>query len=127
MAIVPVTYTDANRVGSVVNDAILPAWDLAAGDVGAPAKLGAFADRTVQFSGSFAGSSMALRGSNFENPDPEDDAQWFFISDPKLTTPISNIVAPAGFVLYENPLWISPKCTGGTATAIKTIILGRKK
>jgi len=127
MAIAPVTYTDPNRGGAIINDAVLPAWDLAAGDVGAPAKLGAYSDRTVQFSGDFAGSQMALRGSNFENPDPEQDDDWFLISDPKLTTPINNITSPSGYVLYENPLWISPKCTGGAAVAIKTTILGRKK
>lgn len=127
MAVKPIINENPNKVGVIVNDCMLVAWELAAGDVGAPVKLGGFSDRTVHFSGDFSGSAMSLRGSCLEDPDPEQSDDWFIITDPKLTTPLQNITAAGGYVLYENPLWISPACTGGTATAIKTSILGRKK
>lgn len=128
MAIQSAIYGNPSRSGDVVNDAVLPVWALGAGDVGAPVKLGAYPDRTVYFFGTFNGGSLALRGSNMEEPDPENDAHWFTLTDPKLSTPLEGVVTNSGFVLYENPLFISPKVTGGDGlTALNVAILGRKK
>ena len=128
MAIVNAVYQDHSQVGDYLNDAVLPLWTLSAGDVGAPVKMGAFSDRTVHFCGTFSGGSLELRGSNKPNPDPENAADWFTITDPKLTTPLSGITSNSGFVLYENPLFVSPKVTGGDgATNLQAYILGRKK
>jgi hypothetical protein len=127
MPVKPAIYEDVNKAGLLCNDLTLVSWTLASGDVGAPVKIGEFSDRTIQLFAPFSGSAIALRGSLLLEPDPENDTHWFVLNDPKLTTPLSNIVSAGGYVLYENPLFMSPKCTGGTATALKTSILGRKR
>lgn len=127
MAIVSPEYVDLSGAGVPVNDAVMPRWALAAGDVGTPVKIGQYSDRTVHFYGTFAGSALALRGSNMQFPDPENDSDWFLLTDPKQAGSLSNIQENSGFVIYENPLWVSPKCSGGAATLLFTSILGRKK
>ena len=128
MAVVGAIYQNHSQIGDYLNDGVLPMWTLAAGDVGAPVKMGAFSDRTVHFAGTFSGASIELRGSNYTNPDPENASDWFALTDPKMTTPLSGITSNSGFVLYENPLFVSPKITGGDgSTSLNISILGRKK
>ena len=127
MAVVPVQYLNQSN-GEILNDAVLPSWVLSSGDVGAPVKLGAYPDRTVHFYGTFNGAAIALRGSNMIDPDPSNFAHWFPLTDPKLTTALDDIRSASGYVIYENPLFISPAVTGGDgSTALNVAILGRKK
>lgn len=127
MPVKPAIYEDVNKIGSLCNDLVLVSWLLDSGDVGAAVKIGEFSDRTIQIFAPLSGSAIALRGSLLIEPDPQNDDHWFTLTDPKLTTPLDNILTAGGYVLYENPLFISPKCTGGTATDLKTSILGRKR
>jgi len=127
MPVKPFQYLDQSS-GAIVNDAVLPSWALALDDVGDPVKMGAYSDRTVHFYGVFSGGTVSLRGSNLPSPDPEDDGHWFTLTDPKLTTALEGIATPSGYVLYENPLFISPKLVGGDgATLVNVSILGRKR
>lgn len=114
--------------GAIINDAVLPSWTLALGDVGTPVIMGAHSDRTVHFFGTFGGGAVSLRGSNKPAPDPSVAADWFPLTDPKLNTPLENITSASGYVIYENPLFISPVVSGGDGTTSITIsILGRKR
>lgn len=125
MAIIEVTYPEQNFDGIVLNDTIMLSWVLGSGDSGSRVKSGNYADKTVQFVGTFGGS-VSLRGSNMVDPDPENASHWF-----SLTDAAGNVVggtSGGGSVVMESTLWISPLVVGGDgSTAISVLLLAKKQ
>ena len=92
-------------------------WSLAAGDTGKPVNLANFADKTVQVTATFG--SATLRGSNKAAPDDATAGDWFDLTDPQGNA--LTFTAAGGDVIAQNPLWISPITTGGSAYVITII------
>lgn len=76
----------------------------------------AFADKTVHVDGTFGGATVTLVGSN-------DGITFFGLSDPQGAA-ISFAVAGLVAVL-ENPRYIKPLLTGGAASSIDVMLVGR--
>lgn len=94
------------------NNAIIHRWSITTGgDTGAPVTMHEFPDKTVQVTGTFG--SVTLRGSNKAAPSDATAADWFNLHDPQGN--VLTFTAAGGALIAENPLWISPITTGGSA------------
>lgn len=101
-------------------------WTLANTDTGVAVRTASFADKCVQFDGTFgAGGSVTLRGSNLENPNDATASHWFPLTDPQANA-ITKTSA-SGEQVLENPLWISPIVTAGDGTTSINVRLIAKK
>lgn len=89
-------------------------WSLGAGDTGKAVNLANFPDKTVHMTATFG--SATLRGSNLATPDDTVAGDWFNLTDPQGTA--ITLTAAGGKLVAENPLWISPITTGGSAYVI---------
>lgn len=88
-------------------------------DEGAPAVIPDWADRTVQFTGTFgAGGTIKLQGSN-------DNVNYFDLTDPQ-----GNAISKTGAaleVVEEGPLYIKPLVSAGDgSTSLTCIIFARR-
>lgn len=85
------------------------------GDVGTQAEFGEFADRSVQFTGTFgSGGSASLEGSN-------DGTNWFILTQPGGTAATKTA---AGLVaIVELTQFIRPHVTAGDGTTSLTAIV----
>lgn len=92
---------------------------LAAGETGdAAALVAAFADRSIQFTGTFGGATVVLQGSN-------DGTNYFTLKDP-FGNDVS-VTAAALVQVLEVTLHTRPKVTGGDGTtALAAVLLARK-
>lgn len=101
----------ANRMSHV-------SWaNLASGDDGFPVGPYPGADRSVQVTGTFGGSTVTLQGSN----DLTSPTNWFTLSDPQgnpLTWTSSRLEQ-----ISEYPLWMRPVVVGGTGTGLRVEML----
>lgn len=108
MATKPVTVTYAPNGaanGALVQWLLLTQTGL---DDGAPFEGVDFADRTVQFDGTFGvGGSITLEGSN-------DGTNWFTLTDPQGNA-ITKTAAGLE-VIEEGPRYIRPRVTAGDGT-----------
>ena len=78
--------------------------------------MGRYSERTVQVSGTFGSATVVVEGSN-------DGTNWFALTKPAATA--ISFTAAGGASIVENPLYVRPKSTGGTASAILVTIAGR--
>jgi len=89
-------------------------------DVGAPLSElhggPVFSDKTVSITGTFGAVTVVIQGSN-------DKTNWFTLSDAQGNA-LSFTVAGMEVIL-ENPRYIRPSTSGGTATDVDVIIVGR--
>lgn len=92
-------------------------WALAGGDTGKRVSLAGFPDRTVQVTATFG--SATLRGSNLADPSDATAGDWFNLTDPQGNA--LTFTAAGGELIAENPLWISPITTGGSAYVITIV------
>jgi len=86
-------------------------WSLGAGDTGKPVNLSAFPDKTYTVDATFG--SITIRGSNLAAPDDTNAAHWYTLHDPQGND--LTLTAKSCKLIAENPLWISPITTGGSA------------
>lgn len=85
------------------------------GDTGAAVSLAEFADKSIQFSGTFgAGGTIVLQGSN----DLTSPTNWFTLTDPQ-TSAISKTAAALEQVI-EQTVWVRPSVTAGDGTTSLT-------
>lgn len=128
MAVQPLTYPNKNKE-RINNDVLLAKWTLANGDVGEAIKGGNYSDQNIHFHGAFStGGTVQLRGSNMEEPDPDNDAHWFVVRTGHDGSEISGVTTFYGAVILESVLWLSPKCTGGDgSTAIECSLKSNKR
>lgn len=92
-------------------------WEtLTEGDSGRSTEAPYISDKTVHFVGSFGGSTFTLQGSN-------DNATWHTLNDPTGTA--ISLTANGMFAVLENPRYIRPLSTGGAATDVDCILIGR--
>lgn len=97
---------------------VLVTWTaLAEGDSGSPVDISTFADRTVQFTGTFGGTTMTLEGSN-------DGTNWVGLQYGSTTTDAISCTSADMFNIYENPRYVRPLSTGGTGTAVVVTVFG---
>ena len=81
---------------------------LANGDDGQPVQFAQFADRTVQFTGTFGvGGTARFEGSN-------DGVNWAPLTDPLGTT--IDATGPRIKLAVESPAYVRPRITGGDGT-----------
>jgi len=95
-------------------------WSIAtAGDTGVrtPAEFSSYPDKTVHVTGTFG--SVTLRGSNLANPSDATAGDWFNLTDPQGNA--LTFTAAGGKLIAENPRWISPITTGGSAYTISIV------
>ena len=88
--------------------------DMAAGDDGRAVEYAEFPDRSVQFSGTFGGASVSLRGSN-------DGINWQTLSDPVGGAICKSV--PALSAITEVTRFVRPVVSGGDATTSITCTL----
>jgi hypothetical protein len=94
---------------SFPGESSLVTWsNLANGDDGAPLEYGAFADRSIQFSGTFgAGGTVVFEGSN-------DGVTYVTLTDPQ-----GNAISKTGAAIEavtEATRYVRPRVTGGDGT-----------
>ena len=88
-------------------------------DDGAPVEFGAFADRSVQVTGTFGtGGSVRIEGSN-------DGTNYAVLTDPQGNAIEKD--AASIEIVSERPLYVRPRITAGDGTtAINVILLMRR-
>lgn len=94
--------------------AFVVVWsNLALGDDGAPVQFAQFADRTVQFTGTFGvGGTARFEGSN-------NGTDWA-----PLTDPLGNAIDATSArikLAVESPAFVRPRITGGDGTTSITV------
>lgn len=90
-------------------------WSITTGgDTGVRADMSGYPDKTVHVTGTFG--SVTIRGSNLENPNDATATDWFNLTDPQGNA--LTFTAAGGKLIAENPRWISPITTGGSAYTI---------
>jgi len=103
--------------GDVIDSVKSVTWSLGAGDTGKPVLFAQYPDRTVHITGTFG--SATLRGSNKPQPDDATAGDWFNLTDPQGNA--ITLTAAGGEVVAENPMWISPITTGGSAYTVTVV------
>jgi hypothetical protein len=76
-----------------------------------------FPDRSVQVTGTFGGATVVFEGSN-------DGSNYVTLSDP-----LGNAISVTGadlFQVSELPLWVRPRTSGGTGTAVTVMMVARR-
>ena len=107
-----------NRTIQGANSIVTATWGpMAAGDVCIPVSLTDWADRSVQFTGTFGGS-VAIQGSNEATP-----VNYATLNDPS-NNPLS-ISTPAIKQCLEMALWLRPNPGIGVA-AVTVTMAGRQ-
>lgn len=94
--------------------AFVTTWhDLAVGDDGTPVQFAQFADRTLQFFGTFGvGGTARVEGSN-------DGVNWAPLSDTQGNT--LDATGPRIKLAVESPAYIRPRITAGDGTTSVTV------
>lgn len=88
---------------------------LANGDDGTPVSFAEFADRSVQFTGTFGtGGSIQLEGSN----DLTSPTNWFLLTDYQGNNIVKTAAAFEG--VEEPSVWVRPRVTAGDGTTSLT-------
>ncbi len=88
-------------------------------DTGQWIEAGAFADKTVVFSGTIGAGTVIIQGSNDQtNVFTCTDQTGTAISQASLTTPVGALIA-------ENPRWIRPVTASGSSNDIDVRIYAR--
>lgn len=100
-------------------------------DTGRPVRLGKYSDKTVHIfspTGAHGSATTILQGSNDPkaNPDHADhaNAKWVVLTDAQGNA-ISK-TADAIEVIEENPEWIRPSQSGGTASDVTVALIGKR-
>lgn len=103
--------TDRNTL----NGAILMTWaSMGDSDTGAAFAVPFAAELTAQASGTFAGATVKLQGSN-------DGVNWFDLTKKGGTSTFS-LAAAGGGAANEVPAYIRPFTTGGSGTAVTVVV-----
>jgi hypothetical protein len=100
-------------------DALVATWTplAAAGDVGQPLQRTDLADRSVQVTGTFAGATIVLEGSN-------DGANYFTLSSPAGT---ALSFTAAGLMQVNQPTaWVRPHVTVGSGASLTVTMTARR-
>lgn len=97
-------------------------WDMSGVSTGRAINISDFPDKTVQAFGTWGGATLVWEGTNDErgNPDHADyaSAEFAQLSDTTETDFTQTDDSKPQQVL-QNPVWVRPKTTGGTGTAVK--------
>src|SRR5712692_2913244 len=100
-------------------DAVVITWTplAAAGDVGQPLQRSDLADRSVQVTGTFAGATIVLEGSN-------DGANYFTLSNPAGA---ALSFTAAGLMQVNQPTaWVRPHVTAGSGASLTVTLTARR-
>lgn len=105
-----------NMVGTNVHKATWLA--LATSDVGSNLSHAAYADKTVQISGTFGGATATLKGSN------DSGTMWFTLNDLD-GSPIS-VTTAAMVGVRENPELVRPEVAGGSGVVLNYYLVSKR-
>jgi hypothetical protein len=100
-------------------DAVVTTWATlaAAGDVGQPLQRTDLADRSVQVTGTFAGATIVLEGSN-------DGANYFTLSSPAGAA--LSFTAPGLLQVNEPTAFVRPHITLGAGASLTVTMTARR-
>lgn len=105
--------TITGKLADINHGVVLASWDnMAAGDIGTPAEMVTFGDKTAQAVGDATG--VAIQGSN-------DGTNWFPLTDAAGTTIALAGATNAMALVRENPRYVRPVATGGTSTDVTIV------
>lgn len=105
------------------SNCVAHAWAMAASDTYAPIEIPGYADKSVQLSGTFNGSTIVIEGTNQDGADPT------ILTYATLTDTQGNAVSftAAGIKqITEICRWIRPRVTVGTPTAVTVNLLAKR-
>jgi hypothetical protein len=94
-------------------------WIMATGDTGEAVSIPGAADKTVQYTGTFSGSTLIIEGSLAAL----DTGTYATLTDPQGNA--ISVTAAGLEAITEQTTWVRPRITGGTATAITITLLCR--
>ena len=90
-------------------------WEgLTVGDWGSWDGSSQYPDKTVHISGTFAGATVTIEGTNELSAAPQPLADAFGVQ-------LSGIASPTVRTITDNPQWIRPMLVGGSGTTSITI------
>jgi hypothetical protein len=100
-------------------DAIVVTWTpfAASGDVGQALARTDLTDRSVQVTGTFAGSTLVFEGSN-------DGVNYFTLSNPSGST--LSFTAAGLMQVTAATAWVRPRVTAGSGAAITVAVTARR-
>ena len=111
------TYKEESMFG----EQLVCTWTLGNADEGAAKRIGKFADLSYGMWGTWSSATVIIQGS-WDNPNGTPaSGSWMTLTESDNTTAISNNANAAGAIL-EVPVWIRPKSTGGSGTAVNVVI-----
>lgn len=118
---------------TVDREVIVITWEgLDGDDTGTPVSVAGYTDKSVQIGAgggaTHGGATTVLQGSNDTRADPNHadhaNAKWFTLVDPNGNA-ISATADKMEQVL-ENPLWIRPSQTGGSAGDLDIVLVCKR-
>lgn len=111
-------YDDGDKSYGVLLDIF---WEtMGDDDTGEWIECGAFADKTVVFSGTIGAGTVILQGSN-------DKTNLFTCTDHTGTSiSVSSLSSPAGRLVAENPRYVRPVTSGGSSNDIDVRLIARR-
>ena len=90
-------------------------------DTGEWVECGAFADKTVAFSGTIGAGTIIFQGSN----DPTQTNVWTVNDHSGDPISITSLTVPIGLLVAENPRWIRPVTASGSSNYIDVRLIAR--
>lgn len=101
---------------NTANGAIIVTWPaMGNADSGSPFMLAFAANLTLQQSGTFGGATIVLEGSN-------DGVNWFTLTQQGGNNVAMSFTSIGVHSPVENPIYVRPRTSGGTGTAIDAIL-----
>lgn len=118
MATISPTYTKLESERNSANMLVITWTPVTEADTCAPAACGDFADRSVQFDGTFGGATVKLQGSN-------NGSAYADLTDPQGNA-ISKTSAALEAVM-ELTAYTKPVISGGTSQSLTITLIGRRQ
>jgi hypothetical protein len=84
-----------------------------------------FPDQTIEVSGTFAGATIQILGSNSSVDGTVGSGRWFVLSDPLGTGNPIQFSAEGLKTLLHNPLWIRPATAGGAGSSLNVYLVSK--
>lgn len=110
---------------NTLNGAVIFTWEaLGNADDGAPVAIPYAADMTVQVTGTFGGATCVLEGSN-------DGTNWRTLHSERVASGGGSNSVSLSFTstgldkVYETPVYVRPKTSGGTGTDLDVTLVAR--
>lgn len=98
-------------------------WTLSGAEEGEAVRIPAFIDKHYEFWGTWGGATGTVLGS-FDPADPPAADSWVILKRLDTLAAVAETATAAG-ALFENPIWVKPRTTGGTGSALFFVLSGK--